>query len=323
LRELLAGKDPARTIVHAHQWTMGLSPAVLAATMRAGFKLAVTLHDFFIVCPNGGFFVYPKLELCNRTPLSLSCLSCRCDRRNMLHKIWRSARTWTQNHWWRVASRADQFISVSEFSAEILRPHLPPDAPLEVVPCPCECQDNGPAPVRDHDLFLFVGRIVPEKGPRLLAEAARRLGVKAAFVGDGELRAELQRDYPEHEWTGWLDPSAINGWMRRSRALIFPSLWYETLGLVVVEAAAQGLPAVVADSSAASRFIQADRCGLHFHQDSLTEQMQRLCDADFAARLGQGVYDWYWQRPWTMAGYLDELRSIYSRMLSAAPTTKP
>ncbi len=323
LRALLAGKDPARTVVHAHQWSKALSPAVLAATKSAGFKLAITLHDFFIVCPNGGFFVYPKLELCHRTPLSPSCLGCRCDRRSELHKVWRTARTWAQNHWWRVSDRVDQYIGVSDFSAEILRPHLPANVPLEVVPCPCECRDHGPAPVRDNTLFLFVGRIVPEKGPGLLAEAARRLGLKAAFVGDGEARAELQRQYPEHEWTGWLDARAIDSWMRRARALVFPSLWYETLGLVVVEAAAQGLPAVVADSSAASRFIRAEECGLHFQHgsvDSLACQLQRLADPDFAARLGRGAYDWYWQNPWTMAAHLEELRRVYSKMLANAPT---
>ncbi len=323
LRRLLDGKNPARTVVHAHQWTKGLSPAVLAETLRRGFKLAVTLHDFFIVCPNGGFFVYPKLELCHRTPLSLDCLTCRCDRRSELHKIWRSVRTWTQNHWWKVACRVDQFVAVSQFSAEIMRPHLPAAVPLDVVSYPCDCQDHGAAPVRDNDLFLFVGRIVPEKGPRLLAEAARRLGLKVVFIGDGELREEVQRNYPEHTFTGWLDTPAIEGWMRRARALVFPSRWYETLGLVVVEAAAQGVPIVVADSSAASRFLEEGRAGLHFKSgsvDSLAEQLARLRDDDLVARLGQGAYDWYWQRPWTMSAHMDALRGIYARMLSGQTT---
>ena len=326
LRGLLARKDPARTVVHAHQWSKALSPAVLAETMDRGFRLAVTLHDFFITCPNGGFFVYPKLELCQRTPLSLSCLTCRCDRRSELHKIWRSARTWAQNGWWQVSRRVDQFIGVSEFSAEILRPHLPAGAPLEVVPPPCDCVDQGRAPVRTNGLFLFVGRIVPEKGAGLFAEAARRLGLQAVFVGDGEERAEIQRRYPEHKFTGWLDSEAIGHWMQRARALVFPSRWYETLGLVVVEAAAQGLPAVVADSSAASRFLEHGRSGLHFRTgsvDSLVEQLQRLRDDEFAARLGQDAYAWYWQRPWTMSTHLDALKHIYARMLSAAPSRQP
>ncbi len=324
LRQLLAGKDPARTVVHAHQWSKALSPAVLAAAMDAGFPLAVTLHDFFITCPNGGFFVYPKLELCHRTPLSLSCLGCRCDRRSELHKVWRTARTWAQNAWWKVSRRADRFIAVSDFSAEIIRPHLPASAAIDVIPCPCECEDRGPARVGEHAPFLFVGRLVPEKGPRLLAEAARRLGVPAVFVGDGELRAELQRDFPEHTWTGWLDAAAAADWMRRARALVFPSVWYETLGLVVVEAAAQGLPAIVADTSAASRFIRAEECGLHFAHGSvgaLAAQMERLADPAFAARLGRAAYDWYWSAPWTMAAHLDRLRQVYAQMLPTPGVT--
>ena len=323
LRRLLATKDPARTVVHAHQWSKALSPAVLAETLNCGFKLTVTLHDFFIVCPNGGFFVYPKLELCNRTPLSLDCLTCRCDRRSDLHKLWRSTRTWIQNGWWRVAERVDQFIGVSEFSMEILRPHLPTGVPMDVVSYPCDCQDNGPAPVRDNDLFLFVGRIVPEKGPRLLAEAGRRLGLKIVFIGDGELREEIERNYPEHTFTGWLNSAAIDQWMRRARALVFPSRWYETLGLVVVEAAAQGVPIVAADSSAASHFLEEGRAGLHFRSgsvDSLTKQLALLRDDELVARLGQGAYDWYWQRPWTMSAHVDTLRFIYARMLSRTVT---
>ena len=114
--------------------------------------------------------------------------------------------------------------------------------------------------------------------------------------------------------------------MRRARALVFPSRWYETLGLVVVEAAAQGVPIVVADSSAASRFLEEGRAGLHFQTgsvDSLGEQLTRLRNDDFAARLGQGAYDWYWQRPWTMSAHVDALRNIYARMLSAAPLAEP
>ncbi len=321
LRALLSKKDPARTIVHAHQWSKALSPAVLAATVDRGFRLAVTLHDFFITCPNGGFFVYPRLELCQRKPLSLSCLTCRCDRRSELHKIWRSARTWAQNHWWHVPARVDQFIGVSDFSAALMRRHLPAHASLEVVRPPCERQDFGPAAVRDNNELLFVGRIVPEKGPELLAEAARQSGVKAVFVGDGEMRTQLQANYPEHEYTGWLDERGVDDRMRRARALVFPSRWYETLGLVTVEAAAHGLPVVLADSSAASHFLEHDTASLHFRSgsvESLVGQLARLRNDEFTARLGRGGYDWYWNNPWSLSAHTDALLGIYSRMLSTA-----
>ncbi len=319
LRTLLAGKDPARTVVHAHQWTKALSPAVLAEALDRGFPLAVTLHDFFVTCPNGGFFVYPRLERCERTPLSPSCLGCRCDRRSELHKIWRTARTWAQNVWWHVPARTHQFIGVSDFSAEIIRRHLPAGAALEVLHPPCERNDGGPADVRAHDAFLFVGRLVPEKGPDLFAAAAQRLGIKAVFVGDGEMRGPLQAEYPQHEYVGWLDERGVEDRMRRARALVFPSRWYETLGLVAVEAAACGLPVAVADSCAASRFLAHGRTALHFRSgsvDSLAEALARLRDDDLAARLGRGAYDWYWENPWTVSAHTDALLRLYARTLA-------
>ena len=152
--------------------------------------------------------------------------------------------------------------------------------------------------MRDNDLFLFVGRIVPEKRSRLLAEAARRLGLKAVFIGDGELREEVQRNYPEHTFTGWLDTPAIDQWMRRARA---PGV---SLALVRDAGAGGrgGLPRRACPSSsrtvsAASRFLEEGRAGLHFQSgsvDSLVEQLGRLRDETTSpARLGQGAYDWY------------------------------
>ena len=173
-----------------------------------------------------------------------------------------------------------------------------------------------------NDLFVFAGRLVPEKGPRLFAEAARRAGVKAVFVGDGELRAELARDFPEATITGWQTPAEVNGWLRRARALVFASTWYETLGLVVVEAAANGVPTIVADGCAASEFVADGERGRHFQHGSVEALAARLAelrdDPAGAARLGRAAYDWYWQRPWSAEAHADELLAVYDAVLPRA-----
>ncbi|HVU24515.1 MAG TPA: glycosyltransferase family 4 protein [Opitutus sp.] len=322
LRWVLAKKDPRRTVVHAHTWMKALSPFALHAVGELGFPLVVTLHDFFIACPTGGFFEHRAGRQCQRQPLSFSCLRCRCDRRNYGHKLWRSARTFLQNRWLGVPRDVAHYIGLSAFSVDLMRPHLPPGANVSIVPNPIDTVDAGPAPVAANHDFLFVGRLVPEKGVRLFADAVRRTGLPATFIGDGELSADLRRRCPGARFTGWLDAAAIRVELRRARALVFPSLWYETLGLVSIEAAAAGVPAVVSGRCAASEHVRHLETGLHFHHgsaDALADAMRRLnTDPGLAARLGRAAYRWYWDQPWTADQHVAHLLRIYRSLLPAA-----
>jgi glycosyltransferase involved in cell wall biosynthesis len=95
-------------------------------------------------------------------------------------------------------------------------------------------------------------------------------------------------------------------------------MWYETLGLVVVEAAAAGVPAIVSDRCAATGFLQDGERGLHFKHgslDSLCEAMKRMQDPVLAARLGRNAYDWYWRDPWTLDQHVADLLALYERVL--------
>ncbi len=323
IRRLLATRDPRRTIVHVHTWMKALSPFVLRSVVAQNFPVVVTLHDYFIACPNGGFFEYPTGRICRRRPLSLSCLGCNCDRRNYAQKLWRSVRTALQNRWLALPGRITRYIGVSDFSAAILRPHLPSAAAISVLRNPVECVNEGPAPVADNQSFVFVGRLVPEKGVRLFAEAVAAAQVPAVFVGDGELLPELKRLCPQARFTGWLDPAAIRAELRRARALVLPSLWYETLGLVAIEAAAAGVPAIVSDGCAATDYIRHDENGLHFSHGSASSlaTILRVAAADdgLVGRLGGAAYAWYWSDPWTTARHVDGLLEIYQTLGATAP----
>ncbi len=319
LGELLSECDPAHTVVHVHSWMKALSPLALHTAIRRGFKVVLTMHDFFITCPTGGFFLPREGKICERTPLSLSCLTCSCDRRSYLHKLWRTARTIYQNHVLKVPRGIAHFVGVSKFSASILRPHLPPGARVTVVRNPVECRDEGPAPVGSNEPFLFMGRFSQEKGVLLAAEACRRLGVPAVFIGDGELAGRAREICPDAHFTGWLRPEESRGWLRKVRALLFPPLWYETLGLVVVEAAAAGVPAIVSDRCAAAEFLADGERGLHFSHGSveaLCTQIERMKTAGTAARLGRNAYDWHWSAPWDARSHAAELASLYNQILT-------
>jgi glycosyltransferase involved in cell wall biosynthesis len=326
LGELLRTMSPDRTIVHAHGWTKALSPFALSTVTRRGFRLVVTLHDFFIACPNGGFFVHGVNELCARRPLSLACWRCHCDRRNYGHKLWRNVRTVLQNKVLGIPARVSHFVAVSDFSLRVLQPHLPRGARASVVRNPLRCGRTGPAAVAKNEGFIYVGRFENEKGALLFAEAVQRAGVKATLAGDGALLPELRARCPGARFTGWLGRDAIRQEVRGARALVFPPLWYETLGLVVIEAAAEGVPAIVADRCAATDHIRDGVNGVHFAHgsaESLARQLSALARDDaLVTRLGRAAYDWYWERPWTSERHVDDLLQIYRDVANDASAAK-
>ena len=318
LSKLLLAKDPKKTVVHVHTWMKALSPGVISTAINHGFSVAITLHDFFAVCPSGGFYIHPDRKTCDKRPLSASCLTCNCDRRGYSHKLWRFARTALQNWWLKIADRVHHYIGVSQFSVNVMRRYLPQRVPVTIVRNPVYCRDRGPAPVGKGSAFVFLGRLVPEKGAELFAEASDRAGVSAVFVGGGELENDLRRRFPRASFRGWLETSEAIAILRQARALVFPSLWYETCGLSAIEAMANGVPVIVSDNCAASEFVKDGYSGLHFRNgsvESLSSQLSRLRDDGLALRLGRNAHSWYWRDPWSLDAHVDQLFMVYRQIL--------
>jgi glycosyltransferase involved in cell wall biosynthesis len=264
--------------------------------------------------------VHRDEELCQRVPLSLSCVSCHCDRRSYAQKLWRVTRTAIQNRVLRMPEGVAHFVGVSKLSLDVMRSYLPEKASVTILRNPVDCTDYGPAPVEENAPFVFIGRFSKEKGVLLFAEAAARLGIPAVFIGDGEVRAEAGEICPQGTFTGWLSTPEIANWLRRARALVFPPLWYETLGLVVVEAASHGVPAIIADRCAATDFVEDGKSGLWFEHgsvDSLCEKLSAMQKKGRARALGQRAYEWYWADPWSTERHVHELIELYRGVLDA------
>ena len=98
LERLLENFSNEDTIVHVHTWTKALSSSIFRSIAKSNLQLVITLHDYFCFCPNGGFYNYQKSEICNKKPLSLSCICTNCDVRSYPQKIWRLLRQKIQNH---------------------------------------------------------------------------------------------------------------------------------------------------------------------------------------------------------------------------------
>lgn len=314
---LLDSRDPSETILHVHGWAKGLSPSIGPVIGRSAIPTVMTMHEYFLACPNGAFYNYRQGANCPLKPMSLACISTNCDMRAYSHKMFRVVRHAAL--WWLadIPGRIRHFICMSELQRSIIQPYLPPEARIYFVANPIAMEERGPCGSENNDTFLFVGRLSLEKGAVMFAEAAHRTGLKAAFVGEGCEAARIRAVLPGAEVRGWLPPDEVITAMRNARALVFPSLWYECQPLTTFEALANGLPVIVSDNCAGREAVRNEETGLWFKSgdiDDLARAMRRLADGNTAVAMGNAAYSSYWRNPISLEQHLDQLEETYARM---------
>lgn len=98
-------------------------------------------------------------------------------------------------------------------------------------------------------VFGTVGRITFQKNPQLFNQIAQHFQgddrVKFLWIGDGELRHEIQEN-DQVQVTGWVTPDEVQNYLKQVDVYISTSLW-EGLPLSVLEAMALGKPLLLSD----------------------------------------------------------------------------
>jgi glycosyltransferase involved in cell wall biosynthesis len=134
---------------------------------------------------------------------------------------------------------------------------------------------------RNQKLLLYVGRLAKEKGIENLRPCLERLpDVHLAIVGDGPYRTTLESIFEGTNtvFTGYLFGEDLAQAYASADGFVFTSTT-ETLGLVLYEAMASGLPVMAADSPATREVLEHGKAGFMFDVtsvDSICDTMNRL-----------------------------------------------
>jgi len=262
LRDWIAVHDTPRTVYHLHNWHKVLSPSIFEALLPVASRLLMTAHDYFLVCPNGGYFHYPRGRECDLVPGSIRCLAASCDRRHYGHKLWRFARHQVRRSLFDLTATQATVIAVHEGMVPYLRRADVAEDVISVLRNPVTpWRTTRVSAERNKDVF-FVGRLEKDKGVDLLARAARRAGARLRVVGDGPLRQTLAEEYPEVELLGWRSANQIAALAAEARMVVVPTRWRETFGLVALEALMSGIPVIASRFCLISDEIVRHRFGL-------------------------------------------------------------
>ena len=293
-------RDYRPDVAHVQNFWMRLSPAVHAACRRAGVATVQSLRNYRLLCTNALLLRQGKVceDCLGKIPWRGVVRACYRESRPAsaagMIVFNRMRRTWERD--------VDAYLTLSNHSRQrFLRAGLPPERVFIKPNCLADLGKAAQLPSTSREI-LYLGRLSSEKGLRVLLEASKRVGLDAVgrltLVGEGEERESLQNlaaalelSEPGLVFAGRKDPAEVQQMVRRARAVVLPSLAYETFGRPIIEAFAAGRPAIVSDFGAPGEIVDRGRTGLTFPRgdaDRLGEALKTvLSDGAMADSMGR------------------------------------
>jgi len=281
MRRLLQENRP--DVIYVQNVFPLISPSVLLEAHEHQVAIVMRCANYRLICPNG--LMMRRSSLCDE------CLGGR-EYRCMLHNceghLAKSIGYALRNY---VARKARFFLDTvtvyycsTEFQRERMIAEGFPAGRFDVIPNMVDCDDIAPS-AGIGDYVGYAGRVSPEKGIQALLAAAKGIPeVPFRIAGAYERMPHIVRQAPSNvEFLGNLDSTALDRFYRGCRILVLPSVWYETFGLVLAEAAVRGKPVVSSRMGGLGEIVQDGLTGL-------------LCEPGEAVDLRKKLL-YLWQRP--------------------------
>lgn len=307
-------------VIHVHNTFPLISPSIYWVAERYGVPVVQTLHNFRLLCPQAMFLREGRVceDCLGHLPWRGAVRG--CYRGSVAQStvlagmlgIHRYIGTWRD--------RVTRYIALNEFCR---RKFIQGGLPSERIVVKPNFVDF-PAPLeRRRDGLLFVGRLSPEKGVAILAEAlALDASIHLAVAGSGE-EADRISVVPGVAMLGSLTGEEIRERMSGAVALVLPSIWYENFPRTLVEAMACSLPVIASRIGALAELVEDGVTGLLFEPGDpadLSRKMRWAIDHPERVRqMGQTARQRYDTNYTAERNYI-QLADIYTEAIAARRT---
>jgi glycosyltransferase involved in cell wall biosynthesis len=315
LRALLADFEP--DVAHLHNVYHQLTLSVVDELRATGIPSVMTLHDYKPVCPN--YRLLAPDGLCQRcvggSPLNATLH--RCLKGSIAASALGTLEAYV-TRFGRQYSKVDRFIAPSSFMRDVVSRGGLPHERIDVIPNAVQTMEPHVRTPAHPARFVFMGRLVEEKGVSILLEAVRRATqpVVVDICGAGPLEGDLRTAACDLPVTlhGSLDRPALDALLATATAHVLPSTWFENCPMAVLEASAVGVPTIASSLGGTPELITHDENGLLVEAGdvaALAAAIDKLALApDSAERLGAEARRRA-QRDHQPATHLSRLLAVY------------
>jgi glycosyltransferase involved in cell wall biosynthesis len=280
-------------------YLIGIGP--LRAVRDAGIPMALTLHDYWYVCPRHTL-QRGDGSLCTEVPAAPSaCARCvaqgqaataRVDKltaglySTVLERFGLAAETEAIAQRRKATAEAITWPNVVIAPTRFLAGKIEANLPMARVRyCPSGYDalavdvlpvDATQTPLRPREgvQIGYMGQIAQHKGVHVLVEAFRSLDpaiatlhIHGVLESNATYAATLRRlagDAPNIRFHGGYNQSELPAILASLDAVVAPSIWYENSPLVIMEALGAGVPVITSRLGGMAELVEDGRTGLHF-----------------------------------------------------------
>lgn len=296
-------------VVHFHNISV-FGPAVLELPVPNNTLKLYTAHEHWLVCPLSVLWKNNS-ELCQQP----SCIPC-VIRAGRPPQLWRKSKLLE-----RASQSVDAFFAMTAASAQahhdrgfttdmqVLHGFVEPPTP-----------GDSPSP-HARPYFLFCGRLEKYKG---LQDVLPLFGGEGTYdlliLGTGGYEPELRKQsagMSRVHFLGWQSADELGPYYQHARALVAPSLAYETFGIVVVEAMSHGTPVIARNLGAYPELIGLSNGGLLFNNSAeIFQAIEQLATNDSLRDELGGAARSAAQTHWTPKVHVDRYLSTIDSLTS-------
>ncbi|QHT71625.1 glycosyltransferase family 4 protein [Rhodocytophaga rosea] len=317
-------------IIHVHNFFPLASPAVFFVAAKFGVPVIVTLHNYRLICPSYSLYydgkiyeksihkVFPIDAILKGVYRESKIQTASTVLMTGIHKL---TGTWK--------NKVDRYIVLTEFAKnKFLDSSL--QVPTEqLIVKPNFTDDLGIGEEQRENFFLFIGRLTGEKGIQTVLDAAATGKFTLKIIGDGPLKETVESyaaRYPNILYAGFQQKPFIISELKKCRALVFPSVWYEGFPMTILEAFSTGTPVITSKLGGMAEIVDDLQNGLHFlpgNSADLVDKIQVLsADAKLSIQLGKQARQDYLDK-YTPEKNYTLLLSIYEQAIAAKKHKQP
>jgi glycosyltransferase involved in cell wall biosynthesis len=260
-------------IIHVQNFFPILSPAVFFVANRNNIPIVATINNYRLICSNA--ILYRDNHVCE------DCIKKVFPLDGIVHKCYhgsgiQSAGVTLMSSFHKVIgtwqNRVDKFIiAMTDFGKEVF---ITSSLKLPREKCvlkPNFVFDAGVGENIREDFYIFFARLTEEKGVNVLLDSLKHYHYRLKIVGDGPLKDRVLdaiKDYPNVEFLGFQKLDFVMSEVKKSKAVIMPSTWYEALPLSVLGTLSTGTPTIISDLPPFRELITSEYDGFHFKTGS-------------------------------------------------------